>query len=88
MQQERFFHTASLLNNGKVLVTCGAADTLGINSTELYDPSKELWTNAGHLIFGRMWHAASILNNGNVLVIGGLIYATPIDNVQLYHSFI
>src|SRR5262249_38773275 len=45
----RLLHTATLLTNGKVLVTGGFADTLEtefLASAELYDPDSGTWTAA------------------------------------------
>ena len=38
MNYARFYHTASVLTNGKVLVTGGQGDIGHLNSAELYDP--------------------------------------------------
>ena len=72
MHYSRAWHTASTLNNGKVLVTGGAdnnADSL--NTAELYDPSTGTWNTTDNMTNVRVWHTASILENGKVLVTGG-----------------
>ena len=61
--------TATLLNNGKVLLAAGYGDNL--SSAELYDPGAGTWANTGSLNTGRMWHTATLLTNGKVLVVGG-----------------
>ncbi|CAF3522089.1 unnamed protein product [Rotaria socialis] len=40
----RYYHTSSLLTNGKVLVAGGMGSSRYLNSTELYDPSTDVWT--------------------------------------------
>jgi hypothetical protein len=81
-------HTASLLVNGKVLVTGGTVDDdTGMNSTELYDPSTGMWTNAGNMQMNRVYHSASMLTNGNVLVTaGGPNGAVTSNTAELYNS--
>jgi N-acetylneuraminic acid mutarotase len=73
----RFFHTATLLANGKVLVTGGMnADTFPttiLNSSELYDPATGLWTTTGPLQVARYNHTATLLPSGQVLVAGGQV---------------
>lgn len=72
LNMARRFHTATLLPNGKVLVT-GGEGTTGVStaSAELYDPSTELWTVTGQMSTGRIYHAASLLPSGKVLITGG-----------------
>ncbi|CAF5217523.1 unnamed protein product, partial [Rotaria magnacalcarata] len=70
MNIERFYHTASVLTNGKVLVVGGVSSTY-LNSSELYDPSTGTWTSTGSMNFGRDRHTASVLANGKVIVTGG-----------------
>ena len=75
---QRAYHTATLLQDGKVLVTggcCGASGALA--SAELYDPATGAWSGTGNLVTGRYWHTATRLRNGNVLVAGGLLNAAP-----------
>ena len=71
MNSARNYHTASLLADGKVLVTGGYNNGNSLNSTELYDPSTETWITTGSMNNDRYDHTASILPNGMVLVIGG-----------------
>ena len=42
-----------------------------LTSTELYDPSTEVWSLTGSMTTGRYGHTASVLQNGKVLVTGG-----------------
>ena len=57
-------HTATLLQNGKVLVLAGS-------SAELYDPDTGEWSSTGHLNRARIFHTATLLADGKVLVAGG-----------------
>lgn len=66
----RFAHTATLLPDGKVLVSGGASHT-PLASAELYDPATGTWTSTGDLIAGRYFHSATLLPDGKVLVAGG-----------------
>src|SRR4030095_9376957 len=69
----RFFHTATLLPNGKVLVAGGVSPNGGDPSiAELYDPASGTWTTTGRLVTTREEHTATLLPNGKVLVAGGL----------------
>jgi WD40 repeat protein len=64
-------HTATLLPDGRVLVT-GAYDADGAPaSAELYDPNTGVWTSTGNMTRGRAEHTATLLPNGLVLVAGG-----------------
>jgi PKD repeat protein/N-acetylneuraminic acid mutarotase len=72
--QGRAQHTATLLPNGKVLVTGGfiTDHTQGSTATaELYDPQTGTWTATGSMTTARALHSATLLPNGMVLVVGG-----------------
>ena len=64
----REFHTATLLPNGKVLIT-GGGDKL--NSAELYDPATNSFSQTGSMSISRIGHTATLLNDGTVLIVGG-----------------
>jgi len=68
----RSYHTATLLANGKVLVTGGQDNTLKyLRSAELYDPVTGTWSSTGAMSTVRASHTATLLPNGKVLVAGG-----------------
>ena len=73
MGTPRSSHTATLLNNGKVLVA-GGADTTGneFATAELFDPTSGSFTPTGSMGTARQAHTATPLSNGKVLVMGGL----------------
>jgi hypothetical protein len=71
MNSLRYSHTATLLNNGKVLVAGGADSSGGIAAAQLYDPATNTWSATGAMISPRSFHTAALLNNGKVLVMGG-----------------
>ncbi len=70
----RMMHTATLLQNGKVLVAGGIDGDdfeVGFSSAELYNPDTGTWSVAGSLSTNRALHTATLLQNGKVLVVGG-----------------
>jgi N-acetylneuraminic acid mutarotase len=79
----RVVHTATLLQNGKVLVAGGNNGTNAINTAELYDPATGLWTPTGPLNTARSYHTATLLQNGKVLVAGGL-NTNSLTSCELY----
>ena len=73
MHYSRCDHTASLLSNGKVLVTGGESNE-GPDVTrlcELYDPLTGNWTKTGSKHIPRTGHTASVLLDGKVLITSG-----------------
>lgn len=64
---QRGCQTATLLNNGLVLVAGGAQSA----SAELYDPATATWSVTGSLVTNRACHQATLLPSGEVLVAGG-----------------
>jgi hypothetical protein len=74
MQTARSAHTATLLANGKVLVTGGSdANLKNLATAEVYDPSTGTFTAvAGMMTVTRSAHTSTLLNTGKVLVVGGV----------------
>jgi large repetitive protein len=63
--------TATLLPNGKVLLTGGADNGHVSDSAELFDPATGLFQPTGNMNSPREWHAATLLSDGKVLITGG-----------------
>ncbi|HWD91346.1 MAG TPA: kelch repeat-containing protein [Verrucomicrobiae bacterium] len=83
MSTVREDHTATLLQNGKILVAGGFTGTTAINTAELYDPASGTWTPTGSLNVPRSGHTATLLRNDKVLVVGG--YNTDyLTSAELY----
>jgi hypothetical protein len=70
--EARLRHTATLLDDGRVLVV-GGQDAAGLilDSSELYDPASGAWTPGPTLATARTNHTAVKMNDGRVLLIGG-----------------
>jgi hypothetical protein len=76
--------TATLLPNGKVLVTGGLNSGISgtmLASAELYDPNTGTWSMTGSMSTGRMANSAVLLDDGQVLVVGG----TDLAGEDLYN---
>ncbi len=72
MTTKRAAHTATLLNNGKVLIAGGfVGDSGGLSSVELFDPTTKTFTSAENMSAARAGHTATLLPNGKVLITGG-----------------
>src|SRR5207245_1832525 len=72
MTTARESHTATLLNNGMVLITGGHDDTSFLASAALYNPATASFTaTTGPMTTARYDHTATLLKNGMVLITGG-----------------
>jgi len=69
----RFLHTATLLQNGKVLIVGGAlTSTSNPDATaEVYDPATGIFSKTGAMATAREQHTATLLADGRVLIVGG-----------------
>ncbi len=65
--------TATLLDDGRVLVAGGQVDIQGtaMAAPEIYDQTTNVWSLAGTMANGRKEHTATLLPSGKVLVAGG-----------------
>jgi Tol biopolymer transport system component len=79
MSTFRDHHTATLLNDGRVLVVGGGGEGYASStSADVYDPSTGTFTKTGSMKQGRWLHTATLLGDGRVLVLGG---RSPKDSV-------
>jgi hypothetical protein len=73
LAQARTLHTATRLDDGRVLVVGGFADGGTIRSSaEVWDPATGSFAPTGSLATGRYGHTATLLPHGRVLVAGGV----------------
>ncbi|HEX2756422.1 MAG TPA: kelch repeat-containing protein [Candidatus Limnocylindrales bacterium] len=94
MPDGRAYHAATLLSDGRVLITGGV--TFGganpsLASVELYDPRTGKFSPTGAMTVGRVYQTATLLSDGRVLIAGGLahgrVYANNpqfLDSAELY----
>ncbi len=79
MTEIRNNHTATLLDDGRVLMVGGGGDGYdNIASADMYDPATGTFSATDSLKTGRYLHTATLLADGRVLVTGG---RSPRDTV-------
>ena len=79
MNYARWLHTATRLQDGKVLVA-------SYGSAEVYNPDTATWTLTGAMADNRDRHQAILLPNGKVLAVGGNgPYVDGLTSAELYN---
>jgi hypothetical protein len=71
MSAGRYWHTATLLGDGMVLVAGTASSLAEGRTAELYDPASNRWLGTGAMSAQRFEYSATLLPCGEVLVVGG-----------------
>ena len=76
MSTPRFEHTATLLDDGKVLITGGqgppiSGSSQALKTTEIYDPAVDSFRKSNDMADARFNHTAVKLPDRSVMVIGG-----------------
>ena len=90
MTTTRYLHTATLLNDGRVLVTggySGGIDPGVLMSAELFNPNSGTFTDTLEMSVEREQHTATMLSDGTVLVAGGDNDLYPsLDSAELFQT--
>jgi hypothetical protein len=85
----RFFHTATLLADGRVLIAGGGSRDartgafITESSAEVYDPRAGAFTATGKMTTPRSRHTATLLPDGRVLIAGGVINENSAGGIGL-----
>lgn len=79
-------HTATLLNDGQVLIVGGLGADGYLPSAELYDPDTGTFSYTNFwLAAGRSLHSATLLADGTVLIAGGITETGVTNTAERYY---
>jgi len=89
LNSPRYHHSATLLQDGKVLITGSYYQWQSQADAEVYDPSTGAFSLTGEMLEARHDHSAILLPDGKVLIAGGYearepAHAYRLDSAELY----
>ena len=89
MEAGRAYHAATLLSDGRVLVSGGAGIVPApshdnLRSSEVYDPGTKTWVTVGQMAIPRAYHTLTLLPDGKVLAIGGVHRYGSVNSVNSF----
>ena len=64
LSDARTGHTATLLDDGRLLIVGGLGESGHLTSVEIYDPATDTFSLAGGLNIPRLGHSATLLDDG------------------------
>jgi hypothetical protein len=90
MAVSRFWHTATLLNDGSVLMAGGETSSDITATCELYNPSTRRFAATGSMNVPRALHTATLMPDGRVLIVGGITRDSgnnirPVASAEIYN---
>src|SRR5438128_2675905 len=87
LNTERRGHTATLLQNGKILIVGGENQSgIIVSQAEILDPASLTSTPAPAAASPRTDHTATLLPDGRVLIGGGRDQMSALDSTQIYDA--
>ncbi len=90
LSEPRSGHTATLLKDGRILLTGGMVSVVGQElptaSAEIYDPRTNTLAGAAKMSVARAGHTATLLDDGDVLITGGVDERQVTESVELYRA--
>jgi Putative Ig domain/Galactose oxidase, central domain len=84
MIEARASHSATLLQDGRVLLAGGYNNTGPLATAEIYDPTTGSFTAIGNLVTPRSGHTAVLLPSGLVLLAGGQYLGRMLPHAELF----
>lgn len=73
----RYGHTATKLQDGRVLITGGTNGEHALQGANYFDPKTGDIEFVSDMRYPRVWHTATLLPDGNVLILGGRTWSGP-----------